>query len=481
MIKQKLIGFAVLANVILVGCAQLPRSDIEEAKKLTTVAQIALPATTAVIGLSDSADMEFINIGKDDLFITHPLQKSDPLPRINIDKVSLSTGRVYEVIRTLLAGKDISFSVSGDANSVMRRSVSAVNISGDLEKILNDLSNSVGFYWRYKSGVIYITPDRQFIAKIAPINELFESLPTMLKTLGATDVFLDKTNRSIVYRADKPNSEAISEYLEYIRTNKSMIIYDTYVWEVVLADKTSTGIQWNKFKLNGLLGDTAGAIGLSGGSNGPANGLGFSSVFSGPHFTLDVLANFLQSQGTLSTISQPKIALISGGSASLRSGKTTSYVSGIGVPTITTGGQVIAGATTTTTLQTGVRMTLSGDISESTIYTKIDILVTDLLAFLPYPAGQGQTLDLPDVAEREVHTTVRAQHNDTVLLAGINYERTNQDNSGLPIPGAKSSIGLPTRLDKQKERSELVIVLRPRIIKFSQRVTDAPKNEVKPS
>jgi MSHA biogenesis protein MshL len=473
MFKLKILPLLV-ATMFIQGCSFIPRAAEESGKQNPPALEsVARPLVQNVVGLSEETDVETVEIGRENLFIAHPLTQSDPMPKINIPKMSIAGSRVYELIRALLVGQDISFEVSGDNNSVMRRTVSAVNISGDLEKILNDLSQSAGFYWHYKGGTLHASPDRQFIASIPPINEIFESLPTMVKTLGGTDVFLDKTSRTITYKADRPNSERIASYLDYIRFNKSMIVYDTYIWEVVLSDASNTGIQWNKFNWNGTVANNPISIGFAGNSvtAAPANSVGFSSVFSGARFSMDVLANFLQSQGTLSTISQPKIALISGGSASLRSGKTTYYVSGIGAPTISANGQSIAGATTTTPLQTGVKLTLSGDISESTIYTKINLAVTDLLSFVSYPAGQGQSLELPDIADREIHTNVRAQHNDTVLLAGVNYERINQDISGVPLPGGQR-VAIPTNNAKSKSRSELVIVMRPRVIKFVQKPSD---------
>lgn len=457
-----LLSSAVLS--VLTGCVSTSHDEVNISNKLKSLPPIDLPESSGIKGLPDSSHLDSIQINNDNMFVSAPLCNSDTLPDITIENVSLS-GNIYDMMQTLLANASIPLSISDDPGNVMRRNVAVVNISGNLKNILDDLSNSVGFFWYYKNGVLNIMPTQQYIATLPPINEIFESLPTMIKTLGGIDVFLDKSNRVITYQADKPSQDKIASYLEYVRNNKSMIVYDTFIWEVILNDSNSAGIQWNQLGRMSTQGVNMTSLQSAATAAAASNGIGFSAVFTGSRFSIDSLISFLKSQGTINTISQPKLNLISGGTASFRDGKSTFYVSGLGAPTITSAGQTVSGSATTTPLQTGVDMTISGDISDGTVYTAVKLFIRNLLGFMPYPAGQNMTLNLPNIADREVNTSIRAVSGDTILLAGINSERSSRDLSGLPF-GGDNKIALPTQVDRAVERSELVIVIKPRIIKF---------------
>ena len=457
----------VILLFALSGCASINPSTAPKVQPVKTPDPISVTPTAGVSkGTQQDETLEPLD---DDLFIASPLQSSDPLPDIRVKKLSFSNGSPYDLMRQILAGTGLSFVESDEASSIKKRSVSAVGVSGKLEEVLNGLSDTAGFYWQNKANVIYVYPERQYIAKLPPVNEVFESLPQMIKTLGGDSVFLDKSARTITYRADKPAQEKINSYLEYIRDSKSLIVYDTYIWQVSLNKDVNTGIQWNNFQWSGLAANGAPtAVSVIGGGAGTAsNGLGFGAVYSGAHFAMNVLANFLATQGTLQTISQPKLNLISGGTATFRNGNDTNYVSGISAPTVGPNGQVIGGMTTTSILQTGMQMTLSGDIADGTIYTNVSLTVKDLLGFAPYPAGAGQTLSLPNIANREVNTTIRALSNDTILLAGINGETNSETVAGLPVAGR--AVAFPTQNDSSKTKTELVIVLKPHVIRFSRK------------
>lgn len=473
--NKSLIAMAIACGFTASGCAMLPR-DILTSLTNGPLLPIERPNASAVIGVSDDVDIDFLGISKDrnNILVAETLEQSDELPDVRVGKFSVSNATIYDFVRTALSGNgNISFSIDsehGGAN-VMKRSVTAVNISGSLKSVLNMFSESVGFYWYYKDGVLHITPDRQYITQIPPVNDLFDSLPPMIKTLGGTDVFLDKTSRTITYRASRPSQNKINSYLQYIRDNKQMLVYDAYIWEVILSDGSDTGIQWNKFNWAGSINNSATTIGLAGGTSiTDSKSIGFNAVYAGTHVALDVLAGFLRTQGTVRSVSQPKIAILSGGSATFRNGTTTNYVSQIGT--------TVANNATSTSVQTaqvlsGLDMTLAGDYSDGTIFTDIRLSVNDLQKFNNFTA-LGTQLSLPQTANREIKTKVRARSGDTILLAGINYEKESHDVAGLP--GGAGAVALATSNAKSSQRTELVIVMKPRVIRF---VNDAsnPKME----
>jgi len=462
--KRSVVTLVVL--LYLSGCTSLPRGEVTT--KPMPVSAITNPISSEVVGMEDADRIETIN--DEEMFISTPLFSGDSLPERRVPYFSISNATVYDLLQTLFAGTGVSYTIESEhpGASIFRRAVSAQNIAGTLPRVLDMFSHSMGFYYHYVDGVLHITPDRQYIAKIPPANEIFDSLPPMLKTLGATDVFLDKTTRAVTYRATKPVQEKASSYLKWLRDNKKLIVYETYIAEVVLDDSTNTGIQWNKLSWFGTAGKTPVNLNITGGNTGVATAgtLGVGAVFTGGHFAVDVLANFLKTQGTVNQLSRIPMMLIAGGETSFRNGGTDYYVSSIGAQSIAANGQIIQGQSQLSPLNTGIDVKIKGDIYDGAVFTKVDMLMNTLIGYKSFPAGQGQTLQAPITTDRAVNTTVRVRSGDTILLAGINYEKYKSAITGLP--GGKDSVALATSNEKAVQHSELVIVMRPKIIQFAR-------------
>jgi len=450
----------LLIAALISACMTLPR-PVTVPGEMKTLEPLQLPPPADVVGLGPTGE-DSIEVGSEAMFVSTPMDDSDPLPDIKIKGLSFANASPYDVMRVVLAGTDISFTIRNEAanSSVMRHSVSAVNMSGKLSRVLDQLSDSVGFYWTYKNGVIDVTPDNQFIANLPPSNDVFESLPFMLKTLGATDIFLDKTSRTVAYRATKVAQRKVSSYLDHIRKTRSLIVYDTFIWEVILSDASNMGIQWNKFNASKVMPSSQFALTTSGGQANNAAAIGLGVVYNTSAFALDLLAQFLQSQGTLQNISQPKLMMINGGTAQFRNGVTTNYVSQVGS---TTNGAATTTSVTTASVLSGIDLKISGDIFDGTVNTQVQLALNDLQAFNQFTA-LGTDLKLPQTANREISTVIRSRPRDTIMIAGINIARSQNDAAGLP--GSGGMIAAATSRVKSAERSELVIVMRPRVIKF---------------
>lgn len=481
--KPKLLtaALAILA-IALAGCA-LPRPALKaESPVLPT---LATPDAANTVGM-DGRDYLVQTDDVQPFYIASELEESDPLPDIRLTGITISSQSIYEVMRTILADTNLSFSISGEhvnAN-VQRRNISAVNVSGSLKSIMDGLSNTLGIYYTYKGGVINITPDRQYIVSIPPVDEAMDSVVAMIQKLGGTDVYLDKPGRVVTFRAAKPAYQKINSYLEYNRTNKNLIIYDAIIWEVVLTDASSTGIQWNKFSYNNGLGgaapvtttgttstqngaipapDVVQGVNLNGGQTSSLPGsLGFAMVYNTSRFAMDVLASFLKTQGTLNTLSQPKLSMLTGGKATLKTGKETPYLAGFGSTIINNS---IINTTTFAKFLSGLDMTLTGDYSDGTVFTHVKLELTDFLNWVDMPSN-GQITRQPETTRRYFESDIRVHPGHTIMLAGINIQRNATTDSGLP--GSGDSI-VPTYRDRNLQRSELVMVLKPRIIRFGNK------------
>lgn len=454
-----------LLAVSLASCGFLPRKEIVP----TTDPKLTMPKN--VVGFAEMPDVRI----DDDIFIAQPMERDEPLPDVNIESFTLANATVVDVISTILAGTNISYTVSSEhpGANVLQRNVVATDISGNLKSVLDDFSASAGFCYQYSRGVLRISLDRQFIAKIPPVNELFDSLPLMLKTLGATDAFVDKTSRVVTYRASRPVQDKVASYLKWVRDNKKMIVYETYITEVALSDANNAGIQWNKLTTS----QGASTFSLAGGvaDTAATGSVGIGAVFNG-QFSADVLAAFLRTQGSAKQLSRIPMMLISGGQATFHNGGVDFYISGMGAPTSTVGGQIIPGQLQLSQLKSGIDLTLAGDIYDDTVFTRIDISMNTLTGYKSFPAGQGQVFLAPVTTDRVVGTSVRVHPGETILIAGINYESFSSNDTG--VPGVGDSLLLRTGKATSATRNELVIVMKPKIVEFNiGRATPIVKSE----
>jgi cell division septation protein DedD len=473
----------ILFPFLLTSCAsEMSRAALPDTPRVDKLPRLSMPVKS--IGLGDEGDDQGSDVistqGRSDLIPT-ALDDSEPLPKHNVPWLSFVNTPLQDVLQAVVADAKLALAVVWDnpASKISRSSVSMSHLSGDLTSVLNKLADSYGFYWRFKDGMIYITADRQYIAPVPPIADLFESLPIMVKTLGGTDVFLDKSARMITFRAGSQSFFKIKNYLDMTRKNRSLIVYDTYIWEVILNDGSKMGIDW------GALPGSVPATGITLGSgsaisnasgllkagliNATSGGTGLALSFAGSRFSMNLLIDFLRSQGTINSLSQPKIQLLSGGKATLKDEIATTYVSRVGTPSISAG-TVIPGSVETSQVKTGVTLEVSGDVSDGTIYSDIALRVSDLIG-MGSATVSGSTITLPKTSSREVQTHVRAKPGDTILLAGIQYDKLSSAiNTGMGIVRSNQSDVM---------RSELIIVMRPRIKHFVGR-DDAEKVQAPP-
>jgi hypothetical protein len=115
-------------------------------------------------------------------------------------------------------------------------------------------------------------------------------------------------------------------------------------------------------------------------------------------------------------------------------------------------------------------VSLTGEAHDATIYTRINISITELLSMNAFTAV-GVNLNLPEVADRELKTQVRCRPGDTVLLGGITVSRAADAYSkGFAILSKSES----------SKQTELVITIKPRLLLFDNKPVGAAAQALKP-
>jgi MSHA biogenesis protein MshL len=486
--RQAAIFFAVF--LLLTGCA-ISRSNTDPDLQQTA----KKPDIPDKILVRDDTDPILSLKLSDDMFVPTPLEESQLLPDAAVSNFSAVDATAVEAFRLLMVGRNIAITADPGTDEVK---VNITNYSGSLQEVVERISETAGVFYTYRNGLLRLSKDRNFIVTLPPIESALDEMSGMITALGSSDVKLDKSARLVTFRANRQAFDSIKSYLERIRNQKVMIVYETYFLEVGLNDLNRIGINWNQVTtraaapsggtpapgspapttpstptLNTLqenttfLANRAFGNGTSGSLNiiGSGAGMAFGTLFTSGSLNMNVLFDFLSSQGNVETLSRPTITMMSGGKSKFEVGRKIRFVSRRGVAT-TEGVSTTQATFETEDLSTGLKVEVAGDYSDDTVYTNIKLSVDDLIRFTdPDPLGEN-SIQLPETATRALETGVRVRPGDAILIAGINQTRDSTSNSG-PFNFDGFMPFLRSR-EKVVDRSELVIVLKPRVVRFKR-------------
>ncbi len=496
-VSSRIRGVFVLALAFaiafLAGCQ--PFSRVTRDANVPTSAE-RLRTTTDVF---DDAEIELpVESTTDIEFLLRRVDDSEALPDVRLRNVNVTESGLYDAMNLIAASANLSLSIEGGARGLERYGSAAVfRLSGTLTEVMEQLSEGMGFFYTVRNRMLIISPEQQFILQTPPAltEDNLAGFANNLQVLGARDAYLDRLNSTVAFRANRTALRSIETYVRQLRAARAMLIYEVHVYQVDLTDDTKSGINWNRlgWTQDSLIRDATGGStgGGTGGSGNNSSGTGnqgapptgdvfspfgaankaatlssdadygIGAVFSGPNFNASILLNFLRSQGTVRVVSQPRIGIMSGSRGSLQVGQNTSYVAKVGT---NIGNNLNQVTVETERLQTGFELTLFGTERDGTIFTDINLSVSELLRFNSFTA-LGTDLTLPQTADRKVQTIVAARPGDVILLGGISVSRDNSD--------VTNAIGGNNK-ETNAQRGELVIAMRPKVVRFVTRPPGSP-------
>ncbi len=284
----------------------------------------------------------------------------------------------------------------------------------------------------------------------------------------------------ITVTATKKQIDRVQSYIENIenRLHKEVLI-DVSILAVVLSKNATTGIDWSRFNLL-LNGNYDGS-----GKFVPTNPLyQYQSVGTGTNFKnlsytstataiintslhLAGIINFLQQNGNVITLSNPKVLTLNNQPAIITIGDTFNY----NVPTqITISSNNNPGevAYTPSSIFVGILLNITPEITkDNDIILRINPSISELRnpEELDKMNQKGFREIAPDTTEKKISTVVKVKNGATLILGGLISNTKNFMINGVPI---LKDIPIFGNLFKSKKsdnkRFELVFILRPRIV-----------------
>jgi MSHA type pilus biogenesis protein MshL len=303
------------------------------------------------------------------------------------------------------------------------------------------------------------------------------SLATLLSidSEGQASFTINRMAGTIMVTAAKKELQKVHDFITNVSKVLNRQVYiEARIIEVQLSEGLKYGIDWSN-----VVKDIAGTD-VSHGTDF------FSNVVSddGPNYMIfningdddfNFLLRALQDRGDVKTLSNPRVSIMNGQTSMLSVGRNTSFISSVETTITTSEGSVpiITFTVETNSILSGVLFGLVPYInSEGEITLTITPIITTLVNLETKEIGTNGTdtipaieLTLPTVDLREMTTTVKVQDGQMIIIGGLIDKKEIVRENRVPLLGDIPLLGHVFRsVDRSEEKTELVIILMPRIL-----------------
>lgn len=282
---------------------------------------------------------------------------------------------------------------------------------------------------------------------------------------GQLRVVADELNNAVLVYGTRSEYSRIEAALKRLDTPATQVLIEASIIEVTLTDQLKYGVQWM------FTGETSDSFQGTGVLSGLANGLvggpqaGFSYTLRRMGGVRAVL-NALAGKTNLNVIASPSLMVLDNHTANLRSGTQQP---------VNIGSTVGLGGVVTPNIQykdTGVALAVTPSVNAGDMVTMdinqsvIDVGASDT------SLGSGNT-GQPTFLQRQVGSKVSVRSGETIVLGGLIRDKLTTANSGVPglhnIPLFGALFGTK---EKSLDRTELLVVITPRVIRSDQAVRE---------
>ena len=287
-------------------------------------------------------------------------------------------------------------------------------------------------------------------------------------------IIADAANNSLIIVATAQEYKVIQSVLKQIDVLPLQVMIDATIVEVTLNDQLKYGIQWYLTHNNG------GTNIITGGSASPPDGInltdiakgvttgGFSYAFSSGSKDINAVLQASATDNNINVISSPSLMVLNNQEASIKVGDSVPIRSSIS----TNLNNSTPGGIQTSSIQmidTGIHLAVRPRVNAGGLVS-MDILQTVNQA---KATTDISGIDSPTITKREIETSVVVQNGETIALGGLIKESNDYSRFGVPvlheIPLFGSLFGSTSR---NKDKTELVVLLTPRVMKSRQDAQD---------
>lgn len=321
-------------------------------------------------------------------------------------------------------------------------------------------------------------------------SDLHGTISSIVGNGEGRSIVVDRHAGLIIVRAMPGELRDVDAYLNDAQDSlQRQVILETKIIEVKLNDRFQAGIDWTALTSNqkfftgnssvidnftgtsvtNAAGDVAVSSALS------LNDTEFANLFTvgGGTSSFGALITLLSTQGEVQVLSSPRISTVNNQKAVIKVGSDEFFVTEVSSNTSSN----VAGTTTSpditlTPFFSGIALDVTPQISEDDqVILHIHPSVSEVIDQTKDITVGGQTQQLPLAFStvRESDSVVKAQSGQVVVIGGLMQNSSGNEDGG--VPGV-SDVPLFGNLFKQQRkvnsRSELVILLRPIVVKSNK-------------
>jgi general secretion pathway protein D len=290
-------------------------------------------------------------------------------------------------------------------------------------------------------------------------------------------IIADEGNNALIIVATAQEYAVIERVLKQLDVLPLQVMIDATIVEVTLNDDLKYGLQWyfshNNGGTNQINGGSVQGLNLVDLTKDAAKALstgGFSYAFSSGSKDIQAVLNASAKNNNVNVISSPSLMVLNNQEATIKVGDSVPIRSSVSTPVTSSG--VNNNPIQTSSIQmvdTGVNLSVRPRVNAGGLVL-MDILQSVNQAI---KTTTSETIDSPTIQKREIESSVAVQSGETIVLGGLIKENNDYLRDGVPLLHEIPLIGpLFGGTTRNKDKTELVVLLTPRVMKSRQDARD---------
>lgn len=276
--------------------------------------------------------------------------------------------------------------------------------------------------------------------------------------LGNIRIVADPPNNALVITAREQEYKEIEAVIKELDVLPLQVLIDATIAEVILSDNLKYGIKWYFQSGSNRAGLNPNTL-ITNEVLEAASAYAFTYSLTAMGKDVRLLLQAQADKGKINMLSSPSVMVLNNQEASMRVGDQVPILTGSVSNTINTNNvvQSIQYRDTGVLLNVRPRVNAGGLVNMDIIQTVSNVA--------PKASGDKDQIQSPTIAQRQIKSQVAVQDGETLVLGGLIRENTSNTRSGIPLLYELPILGdLFGATDMKSERTELVVLLTPRIV-----------------
>ncbi|QWF69912.1 type II secretion system secretin GspD [Methylomonas paludis] len=296
-------------------------------------------------------------------------------------------------------------------------------------------------------------------------------------------IIADESNNALIIVANTQEYAIIQRVLKQLDVLPLQVMIDATIVEVTLNNDLKYGLEWyithNNGGKNAIFGGSGGTSDTVASSSSSTSGSGFTSLgnmatgigtggfnylFTNHSKDIGALLEAAASNNNINVISSPSLMVLNNQEASILVGDSVPILTGTSTSLVSTG----VTSNSVQMVDTGVSLAIRPRVNAN------GLVLMDLLQSVNAASSTTtSSISSPTISKRQIETSVAVQSGETIVLGGLIKEEDTFNTNGVPLLHEIPYIGpLFGGTVRNKDKTELVILLTPRVMRSRQDAQD---------